>query len=129
MAGFSISAVKSCPYCDRKYAPTDGLTVKRTPVGRKIEELIFPVTKWWTAIFITGVVVFAAIYRPPENSTLERGLGWFIVFVPLIPGGIMTAIAWFFPLVRSYHCRHCGKTHEILLKADVLPANDAGSGQ
>jgi hypothetical protein len=124
MAGDFMRAVKCCPYCDREYAPTDGLTVKRTPVGRKIEELIFPVTGWWSAIFATSLFIFMAFFEMPEDLDAGRGIGWFIMYVPLIPGGIMAIISWFFPHVRIYHCRNCGKTHEVLLKADLLPDHD-----
>ena len=120
-----MGVMKKCPHCDRDYAPTDGLTVRRTPVGRKIEELIFPVTGWWAAIFLTGVLIFAITYHPPPGSTVERGFGWFIIFVPLIPGGIMAIISWFFPMVRIYRCRHCGQTHEVLLKIDELPSAES----
>jgi len=86
-------------------------------MGRKIEELVFPVTAWWSAIFVTSMVLVATFYRPPGNSTLERGFGWFIAYMPFIPGGILTIISWFFPHVRIYHCRHCSLETEVLLKA------------
>lgn len=111
------ASVKSCPHCHDEYALTDGLTVRRIPIGRKIENLVHPVSMWWTGIFLTSMVLIAAFYHPPSNSTLERGFGWFIVYAPLIPGGILTIISWFFPYVRVYRCRYCGVETEVLLKA------------
>jgi hypothetical protein len=86
-------------------------------MGRKIEDLVFPVTAWWSAIFVSGMLLVMMFYRPSAGSTVERGIGWFIVYTPFIPGGILTIISWFFPHVRVYHCRHCGVETEVLLKA------------
>jgi TRAP-type C4-dicarboxylate transport system permease small subunit len=110
--------MKSCPHCDHDYSPTDGLTVKRVPMGRKIENLVYPVTMWWSAILVTTVVYFA-IFQPMDKFPMPgRAMGWGIMYAPLIPGGILTIISWFFPHVRIYHCRHCGIETELPLKTD-----------
>jgi hypothetical protein len=86
-------------------------------MGRKIEILVFPVTAWWSAIFVTSMLLVMMFYRPTGNFYLGRAIGWFLIYTPLIPGGILTIISWFFPHVRVYHCRHCGLETEVLLKA------------
>ena len=108
----SEASSTSCPHCHKPFGPTDGLTVTRVGWGRKIEGWIFPTTICWSIIVVIGTLTFTALYVPPADAPLERGLGWFLVYAPLIPGGILTMISWCFPRIRIYHCRHCGETTE-----------------
>lgn len=87
-------------------------------MGRRIENSVYPVTMWWTAVFLICMVLFGVSYHPPLGSTVERGFGWFLIYIPLIPGGILTMISWFFPSVRVYHCHRCGAETECLLRVE-----------
>lgn len=116
---------KTCPHCQQPYSPTDGLTVTRVPWGRKIEGWVFPVTVVWSIVLVIGTLTFAALHVPKPDAPLERGLGWFLVYGPLIPGGLLSILSWCFPHVRIHHCRHCGVSTETRLKPDRKSRNSA----
>jgi len=107
--------MKTCPGCAARYLPTDTLTVRRTPAGRRVERSVFPVTVWWTALLLVAGGWFGAFYRGPMGHQLEKGFGWMLIGLPLLPGLILTIISWFFPYVRVYRCRACGSSREVLL--------------
>ncbi len=109
---------RACPECGEIYGPTDGLTVVRTRMGRRIEGLVFPVTVWWTGLFLVFCIGYAAFWPVEEGSKLQRGVAWFVIGVPLIPGMILSLVSWFFPYVRIFRCRSCGATDEVALKEE-----------
>jgi hypothetical protein len=112
--------MKTCPDCAARYVPTDASTVRRTPAGRRVERMVFPVTIWWTALLLIAGGLFGALYTGPFGG-LEKGFGWMLIGLPLLPGLVLTIISWFFPHVRVYRCRACGGSTEVLLSGDAVP--------
>jgi hypothetical protein len=110
-----ISLPRICPGCGAALAPTDCMRVEKTKWGRRVEDAVFPVTMIWLVILAIALA-WAMLQPVPEETTVERGLGWMIVGLPLLPGLLLTIVSWFFHSVRVCRCRTCGHRHEIPLR-------------
>jgi hypothetical protein len=110
----------NCPDCGTAYGPFDGLEVVRTKTGRRLERWIFPVTGGWCLLLLGVAVVLSG--TPSRGGTLERGFGWMLVGLPAIPGFVLWMASWFFPQVRRYRCRHCGRVTEVPFHEVTVPA-------
>ncbi len=91
------------------------MQVEKTKWGRRLERAVFPVTMVWL-VLLAIAAAWVANLPIPENRGLERGIGWMIVGLPLLPGLILTILSWFFRSVRVCRCRNCGHRHEVPLR-------------
>jgi hypothetical protein len=87
-------------------------------MGRKLERLVFPVTGGWCLFLLLAALVFSG--TPSRGGGLERGFGWMLVGLPAIPGFALWMASWFFPQVRRFQCRHCGRVTEVPFR-EVAP--------
>ncbi len=105
-----------CPACGGVLRAIDSTGVRKNRPGRRVADLIFPVTAWWCALILVAGIAFAVFHRSPGHGPLERGFGWLLVGLPVLPGLLLWIVSCFFPDVRIYRCKACGATTEHRLK-------------
>lgn len=94
--------------------------MERSAAGRKIEDLILPITGIWFCIFLTEVFIYSFTEAAPIGTESGRGLGFVLLMgIPFIPGLILLIVSRFFSYVRTYHCHYCKVTSEFLLDVKI----------
>jgi DNA-directed RNA polymerase subunit RPC12/RpoP len=95
----------ACPACGRLIALVGRRTTMRHPFAQMLEDQSFRITGWWSLLLLCALVASVTVGGLP---LIGRGLGWGLVFMPLLPGVLIWFLVRLFPTYRVTACPHCG---------------------
>jgi DNA-directed RNA polymerase subunit RPC12/RpoP len=94
----------TCPACGNLIALVGRRSTMRHPFAQMLEDNSFRITGWWCLLL--GCAFIASV-AGGMGGVMGRGLGWGLIFMPMLPGTLIWFVVRLFPVYRVTDCPHC----------------------